>query len=168
MCELSVVQWAIPFFIHTGVWTTKFLKANTSWREWNDCLTHKSPGIESFPNLIPQKKIISDCLKKIISFPPLKKIAVQIYHLEKYTLKWKPLEKVIIKGSLNFYIHTSLLWINIGIAQWVWMAPLIQNAKHLKNKDQVFPNWHIFCLFCARRDQLSITYQSNYIWNITK
>ena len=26
--------WAIPFFIHTGVWTTKFWKTSTPWKEW--------------------------------------------------------------------------------------------------------------------------------------
>ena len=31
-------KWPIPFFIHAGIWTTKFLKTI-------DCLTHKSLGI---------------------------------------------------------------------------------------------------------------------------
>ena len=26
--------WAIPFFIHSGVWTTKFWKTSTPWKEW--------------------------------------------------------------------------------------------------------------------------------------
>ena len=38
-------QWATPFFIHTGVWTTKFLKPIRPGK--NDCSTHKPPGIES-------------------------------------------------------------------------------------------------------------------------
>ena len=42
------------------------------------------------------------------------------------------------------------------------MAPFIQNAKQLKNKDQVLPNWHIFCLFrFRRRDQILI--ENNHI-----
>ena len=42
----SCKHWAIPFFIHTGVWTTKFLKPICPGK--NDCLTHKSPGIEAY------------------------------------------------------------------------------------------------------------------------
>ena len=26
-------EWAIPFFINTGVWTTKVLKINMPWKE---------------------------------------------------------------------------------------------------------------------------------------
>ena len=40
-----LTKWAIPFFIHTGVWTTKFLKPIRPGK--NDRLIHKAPGIES-------------------------------------------------------------------------------------------------------------------------
>ena len=62
-----------------GVWTTKFPGEN-------DCLTHKSPGIESFLLiwLSPQKKMIPE---ENYQSPTPKKVSVQIYPLEKYTLK---------------------------------------------------------------------------------
>ena len=38
----------------------------------------------------------------------------------------------------------------------------IQNAKHLKNKDQVLPNWHDVCTFHPRkRDQILI--ENDYV-----
>ena len=33
VCHFDI-QLPIQFFIRTGVWTTKFLKTNTSWKEW--------------------------------------------------------------------------------------------------------------------------------------
>ena len=40
------------------------------------------------------------------------------------------------------------------------MAPLIQNAKQLKNKDQVLPNWHIFVYFVPEENKSS---ENNHI-----
>ena len=42
---IFIQKWAIPLFIHTGVWTTKFLKPIRPGK--NDCLAHKPHGIES-------------------------------------------------------------------------------------------------------------------------
>ena len=33
VCSILSEYWAVPFFIHTRVWTTKFLKTNTPWKE---------------------------------------------------------------------------------------------------------------------------------------
>ena len=52
----------------------------------NDCLTHKSPGIESLSIWFLRKRWY---LKKNYHSPTLTKVTVQIYPLEKYILKWK-------------------------------------------------------------------------------
>ena len=65
----------------------------------------------------------------------------------------------------------------LTVVHWVWMAPLIQNAKHFKNKDQALPNWHNFCLFFfVSEEEIKSLIENNHIsipiifeqWNITK
>ena len=53
----------------------------------------------------------------MFSLPPPKKVTVHIYPLEKYILRYKPLGKITIKGSLDFYVYTPV-WIKNGIAQY--------------------------------------------------
>ena len=67
-----------------------------SWKEWLS--DSQIPWNWIFVNLIPQKEIS----EKNYHSPTRKKVTVQIYPLEKYTLKQKPLEKIVIKGSSGF------------------------------------------------------------------
>ena len=67
------IEWAIPFFIHTWVWTTKLLKTKRSGK--NDYLTHKSPGIQSW-QFSPSEK--NDAWKKFSVSHPEKGICANL------------------------------------------------------------------------------------------
>ena len=102
------------------------------------------------------------------AFESQKHIKVSLARVYNGSLVLKTEEKSLSKtatfltsANLNRHPHPNVES-TLSVAQWVWMAPLIQNAKHLKNKNHVLPNWHIFGLFCPwRRDQILI--ENNHI-----
>ena len=65
----------------TIVWLINTLESNLRWFDPSE------------------KKMIPE---KIFWSPFREKVIVETYHLEKYTLRKKPLEKIIIRGPLEF------------------------------------------------------------------